>query len=231
LGTDADGSSESPLLRVLRAWLQKQRQVAETNLQSSMASEALRALFELKPAIARLAIYPDGFRPIALGLRNSYRDARKAFDSAFASGSDEDFHEWRKTLQHHWRHMQLLAPCWPAELSARVELARNLSQILGDDHDIALLRHLASAPTMSFASHEDVAAFLKRCRKCQKDLRRAARIRGSRLLVERSRPFVERIEAHWLAAAQGAKGASVKSRVDNVIAFSEAGAARERASA
>ena len=48
--------------------------------------------------------------------------------------------------------MQLLAPCWPSELSARAELSRNLSQILGDDHDLAQLVKLVSTPTMVFAS-------------------------------------------------------------------------------
>ena len=115
----------------------------------------------LRPAMAGLAVYPDGFQSVAKGLRQSYRGGRKALAKAFASGSDEDFHEWRKTLQHHWRHMQLLTPCWPSELSARVEISRSLSQILGDDHDIAMLQHLISAPTMSFASPDVTASFLK----------------------------------------------------------------------
>ena len=97
---------------------------------------------------------------------------------AFATGDDEDFHDWRKTLQHHWRHMQLLTPCWPSELSARAELARGLSQILGDDHDISLIQQLVSAPTLVFASPEDTVAFMKQCRERQKELRQEARNAG-----------------------------------------------------
>src|SRR6185437_13892719 len=112
------------------------------------------------------------------GLRQSYRGGRKALAKAFASGSAEDFHEWRKALQHHWRHMQLLTPCWPSELSARVEISRSLSQILGDDHDIAMLQHLISAPTMSFASPDVTASFLKHCRSRPRELRRDAKHLG-----------------------------------------------------
>jgi len=229
LAGEAEGDQDATPIRALRAWLHKRRQAAGRSLETSAASDAARSLFALRPAMANLAIYPNAFSPVAMGLRDSYRSGRKAFARAFASGSDEDFHEWRKTLQHHWRHMQLLTTCWPSELSARVEAARALSQILGDDHDIALLRHLVSAPTMVFASPEDTAAFLKRCRARHKALRREAEARGARLFAERSRPFAERIEAYWTTAAQRAEKPAIIARTGNVVAFGEVGAAGRRA--
>jgi hypothetical protein len=121
--------------------------------------------------------------------------------------------------------MQLLTPCWPSELSTRVEASRALSQVLGDDHDIALLGQLVSAPTMTFAAPDDTAAFLKRCRAQHKALRREAEMRGARLFAERSRPFVERIEAYWLTAAQREEKPAVAARGDNVIVLGEMGTA------
>lgn len=221
LGDDDLESGESTPIRSLRAWLHRRRQAAERSLEGSTASDAMRGLVALRPAMATLAVYPDAFQSVAKGLRQSYRSGRKAFAHAFANGSDEDFHEWRKTLQHHWRHMQLLTPCWPSELSARVEASRTLSQVLGDDHDIALVRQLVSAPTMVFASPEDTKAFLKRCRTRHKALRREAQTRGARLFAERSGPFVERIEAYWLTAAQGISETARPARADNVVAFGD----------
>jgi CHAD domain-containing protein len=231
LGKDPTGDDDGTAIRGLTAWLQQQRRAAEQSLEGNMAADAMRGLFGLRPAMANLAVYPDAFRPVAQGLRDSYRAGRSAFKHAFATRDDEAFHDWRKTLQRHWRHMQLLAPCWPSELSARAELSRNLSQILGDDHDLAQLVKLVSAPTMVFASPEDTAAFVKRCRKRQKALRREAQSRGARLFVERPKPFVERIEAYWSAAAQGAKRTAPKPIVSNVVAFGTTGTAgRARAS-
>jgi len=226
-----DPPGDTSPIPALRAWLHRRRQAAKRSLEANTASDAMRALVALRPALSGLAVYPDNFQPVAAGLHASYRSARKAFARAFETGSVEDFHDWRKTLQHHWRHMQLLAPCWPSELSARVELGRTLSQILGDDHDLALLRQLISAPTMVFASPEDTASFLKRCRDRHKSLRQEAKARGARLFVERPRPFVERIEAYWRTAADVAANTPVEARTDNVVAFGEAGAAsRARAS-
>jgi CHAD domain-containing protein len=215
----------------LKAWLLRRRKAAEHSLRGTMATEAMEALATLRPALANLAVYPDDFSPVAKGLRDSYRLGRKAFSQAFATGDDEDFHDWRKTLQHHWRHMQLLTPCWPSELSARAELARGLSQILGDDHDISLIQQLVSTPTLVFASPEDTVAFMKQCRQRQKDLRREAKKRGSRLLAERSGSFVDRIEAYWQDAARNAKKPLAVARPNNVVAFGATGtAARSRAS-
>lgn len=205
----------------LRAWLEKRRHAAEQNLEKSAASDAMRGLLELRPAFAGLAVYPDDFRSLAKGLRLCYRDTRKAFQHGFASDRDEDLHDWRKGVQHHWRQMQLLAPCFPSELTARAEAARTLSQILGDDHDISLLSRLISTPTMVFGTQEETAAFLKRCRKRHKALRKEASRQGELLFAERSRPFAERLAAYWSIAAGGAAKAAGEARVDNVVAFGD----------
>jgi CHAD domain-containing protein len=208
-------------LQSLRAWLHKRRHAAEQNLERSAASDAMRGLLEVRPAFAGLAVYPDDFRSLSKGLRRCYRAIRAAFRHAFAADRDEDVHEWRKGVQHHWRQMQLLAPCWPSELSARAEAARSLSQVLGDDHDISLLIRLVSTPTMMFGTPDETAAFLKRCRRRHKALRKDARTQGERLFAERARPFAERIETYWqLAAGDAAKDAADK-RPDNVVAFGD----------
>jgi len=208
-------------LHSLRAWLHKRRHAAEQNLEQSAASDAMHGLLALRPSFAGLAVYPDDFRSLAKGLRQCYRATRAAFYHAFTSERDEELHEWRKGVQHHWRQMQLLAPCWPSELSARVEAARSLSQILGDDHDISLLIRLVSTPTMTFGTQEETAAFLKRCRRRHKALRKEAQKQGERLFAERARPFAERIETYWQIAAGDAALAKAEKRPDNVVVFGD----------
>jgi CHAD domain-containing protein len=207
-------------LQSLRAWLHKRRHAAEQNLEKSAASDAMRGLLELRPSFAGLAVYPDDFRSLAIGLRLCYRATRTSFRHAFTAERDEDLHEWRKGVQHHWRQMQLLTPCWPSELTARAEAARSLSQLLGDDHDISLLIRLISTPTMMFGTPEETAAFLKRCRRRHKALRKEARKQGERLFAERARPFAARIETYWQIAA-GDAAAKPEARPDNVVVFGD----------
>jgi CHAD domain-containing protein len=219
--TPDDPASRGPI-QSLRGWLQKRRHAAEQNLERSAASDAMRGLLELRAAFAGLAVYPDDFSPLAGGLQRCYRTTRKSFKEAYDTDHADDVHDWRKGVQHHWRQMQLLAPCWPSELSARAEAARSLSQILGDDHDIALLCRLISTPTMTFGDPEATAAFLKRCRKRHKALRKEARVKGERLFFERPGPFAERIQAYWATAATGADKPVAPARPDNVVVFGDA---------
>jgi hypothetical protein len=223
LERDTEPSLALRPIQSMRAWLEKRRHAAEQNLERSAAGEALRGLLEIRGAFAGLAVYPDDFTPLATGLRRCYRATRTSFRNALSSGRDDDLHDWRKGVQHHWRQMQLLAPCWPSELTARAEAARAISQLLGDDHDISLLCQLVSTPTMTFGSPEETAAFLKLGRKRHRALRKEAAAQGARLFAERPRPFAERIEAYWTAAASRAgKPALVEpARQDNVVAFGD----------
>ena len=216
------GLGEGPM-QSIHSWLQKRRHAAEQNLAQSTASEALRLLLELRPRIAALVVYPDDFTPLARGLERSYRAARDQYKRAFATGDVDELHDWRKGVQQHWRQMQLLTPCWPSELSARAEAARGLSQVLGDDHDITMLMHLASTPTMTFGTPEDMAGFMKRCRIRLKALRKDAKVRGKRLFIEKPAPFAARIHAYWTTAAVGADKLPVAPRQEgNVVAIGDA---------
>jgi CHAD domain-containing protein len=210
-------------IQSVRGWVHKRRQVAEQSLAQTTASEALRKIVELRPALAGLTVYPDDFSSLARGLERCYRATRNHFKAAIRSDDAEELHDWRKGVQQHWRHMQLLTPCWPSELSARAEAARSLSQVLGDDHDVAMLMHLVQTPTMTFGSPEDTDAFLKRCRKRHKELRKDAKIKGERLFVEKPGPFAGRIHAYWTTAAVGAdKPVAPPVQQDNVVAIGEA---------
>lgn len=210
-------------ISALRSWLMERCEAAERKLEKSSASEALQMLLELRPRLARLIVYPDDFTPLSKGLQTCYRDARSQYKAAFSSSNADELHDWRKDVQQHWRHMQLLVPCWPSELGERTQAARRLSQVLGDDHDISNLMLLVSTPTMSFGDPEDVSGFRKRCKKRLRMLRKEARLSGKSLFFEKPSPFAERIHTHWKAAAAGAlKPVSPPRQENNVVAIGDA---------
>jgi hypothetical protein len=74
---------------------------------------------------------------------------------------------------------------------------------------------------MMFGTPDETAAFMKRCRRRHKALRKEARNQGERLFAERARPFAERIEAYWQIAAGDAAKRAAETRPDNVVAFGE----------
>jgi CHAD domain-containing protein len=133
------------------------------------------------------------------GLELAYRKARKAFRAAYGEPSDESFHAWRKRVQLHWRHMALLSRCWPEALSARAAEAKELSQLLGEDHDYAVLRAFCGEQA-TLLEPGDVVALTAHCQTCQGELRAEARPRGDRLFAERPGDLKERVTLYWTSA-------------------------------
>lgn len=167
---------------------------------SSAARTVRQRLRKAATAFADLPVRGSGFEPIAEGLETAYRRARKALTAAEADGSDETVHEWRKQVQHHWRHMLLLTRVWPEVLQARAHEAKALSQILGEDHDLAMLARFLHSEAAASVPRDQRAALDALCRARQGELRRAAAPRAHRLFAEPPRALRKRLTAYWHAA-------------------------------
>jgi CHAD domain-containing protein len=161
---------------------------------------ALTDLERAQRRMKRLRIAPDTFEALALGLTHSYRRAVKAFDAAYATGDDEAFHEWRKGVQAQWRHMQLLSRLWPEVIDARIAAARELSQFLGDDHDLSVLRVALTGEGGARLKSDQVRAISQMIASRQHALRAAAKPRGLKLFAESAKAHGKHMTALWGAA-------------------------------
>lgn len=168
----------------------------------AVIAEALENLLKSAKSFRRLKVGGGGFDIVEGGLRRSYGKALKCFAAAYASPHDEAFHEWRKTVQQHWRHMALISRAWPDHFASRVTAARALSQLLGDDHDLAMLRaHLSTLPTSRLpAMHVSEIERLATAR--QQELRAEAAPRGKQLFVEGAKGHSRRVGEIWRAAQE-----------------------------
>jgi CHAD domain-containing protein len=146
----------------------------------------------------------------APGLQHSYERGRTALSKACKKPSDLSFHDLRKASQWHWRHMALLSRAWPEYFEVRVAAARELSQILGDDHDLAVL----SAAAKHVLAGPERAQIEQLIRDRQEALRREAHPRAQRLFAERPRDFVSRISFYWEAGQHITPRASATSDED-----------------
>jgi CHAD domain-containing protein len=155
------------------------------------------------------------------GLGRTYRKARKAFRHAYRDPSDESFHAWRKRVQLHWRHMALLSRAWPEALSARASEAKELSRLLGEDHDHSILLALARQRGASILEADDLEALAALCGSCQAELRAASKPRGERLFAESTRDLEERVALYWTSAQSLAALEPAKERPAGLLAPSE----------
>jgi thiamine-phosphate pyrophosphorylase len=166
--------------------------------------EALTRLAAARGDFARLELDGEGFALVGKGLARGYRRGRKAFATAYENESDEAFHELRKAVQLHWRHMGLLTRAWPELLAARIAAAKRLSQMLGDDHDLAVFADFAQGLAPEKVPAKEVAAVVRLARRRQQELRTTAKPLLAQLYAEGKRGFVRRLALYWSAAQQSA---------------------------
>ncbi|MCF7853233.1 MAG: CHAD domain-containing protein, partial [Candidatus Pacebacteria bacterium] len=97
---------------------------------------------ELDEAGKRIMTWPlkkDGYGLVVKGFKRTYKRGRKAFAVAYAVPTDENVHEWRKRVKYHWYHIRMFQRIWPDVMKGLRKSLKTLSDLLGEDHDLALL--------------------------------------------------------------------------------------------
>lgn len=167
--------------------------------------EVLRRLGRARKALTRLPVHRYGADDVLEGIRLTYAEGRRCMERTYLSSDEEAFHEWRKPAQRHLRQMELIARCWPAAFKARIELASEMTSLLGAEHDLWVLRTVAETSLGGMLDEAALESFLALCRLRQQELRDRARPLGELLFAERPTAFHARIEAYWRSAVRSRK--------------------------
>ncbi|MBV8735604.1 MAG: CHAD domain-containing protein [Solirubrobacterales bacterium] len=136
-----------------------------------------------------------GWRAIEEGLVLSYKRGREAFARARRGGSMEDLHEWRKRVKDLWHHQRLLAPVGGPGVQGEAKDAHRLSDLLGDDHDLALLRQELTRGKM--AVPVDLDAVVELIDHQRTELQREAIAIGERVYADSPKAFRRRMRRTW----------------------------------
>jgi len=152
-------------------------------------AEALRAL---RPAIEAWDA-DDLFD----GLSSGYRKARRAMRAAFAARTPEQFHEWRKRIKDHWYHTRLIESAWPPVLEPQAKALHDLSRLLGDHHDLVVLRTTLREHPSEFASTRLLRAFDAFVVLRLAEVEEEAGELGLRLLADKPDAWLRRIRTYW----------------------------------
>jgi CHAD domain-containing protein len=146
--------------------------------------------------------------PVA-GLTRAYARGRKAFAVARATPTPELLHDWRKRAKDLWYHQRLLKPVWPPVLGAQADEAHALTELLGDDHDLAALaaRLVAPAP-LPPAVDAERGMLLALAEHRGGELRAAATQLGLRVYAEKPSAFSRRLARYVHVAVEEQRGAA-----------------------
>jgi len=184
----------SPLRRSLLA---KRRNIRKRVLQKDHAvSQIVEDLREAKKRVKDWPLKKRGWKAIEGGICRVYKEARQAMKSATAKNSDENLHEWRKRTKDLRYELELLAPVWRETIEPLVEQAHRLTDLLGDDHDLCVLRDVVEKE-MDSDDSIDKELLLALIDERRTSLQEEADELGRKLCAEGASQFVKRLKKYW----------------------------------
>jgi CHAD domain-containing protein len=139
---------------------------------------------------------------LVAGATREYERGRAALAAAEADPSVEHLHELRKRVKDLWHHGRLLEEAWPRVMKAEAKAAHDLSDVLGDDHDLAVLaervRRGVAIPAGTPVDDDAVVDLIALRRA---GLQAEAMPLARRLYAEPPKAFHRRLSAYVAAAA------------------------------
>jgi CHAD domain-containing protein len=177
-----------------------QRELQTRREDGSQEREMATAAAALTTGRGRVETWPlegDEWELIAPGIHRSYRRGRKRLREVEERVSDETLHEWRKRAKDLWYQLRLIQDAAPELIGTQAAQAHDLSDHLGDDHDLVLLREQAQRRREDFGEAGDQRLLLQLIDQRRGELQFAASSLGERIYSEKPKRFVKRLETRW----------------------------------
>jgi CYTH domain-containing protein/CHAD domain-containing protein len=181
-----------------RQILDSDREAATDTVQSQEAmAEAVELIEAGCGEIGGWQLGEDPGEEVVSALARVYRRGRQALRAAEANpGDDENFHEWRKRAKDLRYGLELLSCAWSGPLEATAEEADRLTDLLGDHHDLAVLREDLRQRRLGEEETRSLEAAIEAR---QEELATEAFSLGRRLYAERPKDLSRRLGRYWRA--------------------------------
>lgn len=197
-GLAAHASLRDETGQAVRAALVDRRDTAAPASEAAVAA-VRRELTLAGERVARWPLPDTGFDLVSGGLHRTYRRARRRLDTAAEQRTTESFHEWRKRVKDHRYQLRLLQDVWPPVLRAHRRELHALGELLGDDHDLAVLRTALDADPGGLGGAVAVAEVRVAVDQRRQHLQDRAVVLGRRSFAEAPDAFVRRLDGYWQA--------------------------------
>lgn len=198
LMADHDGSLDRTALGPIRRQftMERKSRIEDGDVDDHL-DEARERLVEARERAQSWTLDDDGWDAVAGGLKKTYGRAVDAAEKARDCPDGEQFHELRKRVKYHWYHCRLLENLWPDMMATRKHAAKQLSDILGDHHDLHVFAGRLAQDPDGFGSSADVEVAIGLARARQARLEAQAWPILNRMLVQQPKVLGKHFETLW----------------------------------
>ncbi len=195
--TASTAPASTPALQAVRDGLVARAEAA-TDAVTDDDERVQRARALLRQAHEGVAYWPlsDDVANVIGGLSKTYARGRKRLADCIADPSDGNLHEWRKRAKYSWYHVRLLQDAAPSVLGPLADRFHDLSDAIGNDHDLAVLTGIFHSAPDEFGGADAVREAQLLIDGHRLDLQRRALRLGVRLYVETPEAFGARMAGY-----------------------------------
>jgi CHAD domain-containing protein len=154
-------------------------------------------LKDAKEEIADWAISPKGWSAIDSSFKRVYKRGYQALDVVRSHPNVENLHDLRKRVKYLRYQLKILSPIWPKITEAWIDRTHELSDYLGEDHDLAVLKQLVLAQPERFDRQNSLSILANLIDRRREELQSAAIFLGRRIYTEKPSAFVDRMGNYW----------------------------------
>ncbi len=162
---------------------------------SALGDRAVGELGAVRVRVSEWELKCGGWRALKDGLRRSYRDGRRGYTRARTHRDAEQWHEWRKRVKDLWYHQRLLAEVAGPVVQGQAKDAHRLADLLGDTHDLDVLRDALARGR--FPAPVDTDALIALIDHRRDELQTKALWVAARVYAEKPKAFIARVGAAW----------------------------------
>jgi len=191
-------SGRLPFAKTRAELLRHQREIREEVLGKKDAFKGVDSA--MKEALDRLGEWTDvrdAWSSVGKGVRQVYRRGRQARTEVIKACTVDHLHEWRKQTKYLRYQLEILRPLRPTVLRPLAGRVDRLGELLGDDHDLAMLRREVAGDPERFGGPQAIEPLLKRIDQRRKRLERQAMRLGDAIFNRAPDAFVRRLHSYW----------------------------------
>jgi CHAD domain-containing protein len=178
---------------------EKRRATLKTVLGAGQAVDQARTALRMARGRAeRWKLRGDEWSALESGFARVYTQGQERFGVAYGDGATSDqFHAWRKRVKDLMFQVRLLRGIWPGVFKAWEKDLDALGDLLGEDHDLAVLQLTIGNDLHDALDPDDQRALRTAIDRRRTRLQTDARPLGLRLYAEPAKGVSDRIGVYW----------------------------------
>jgi CHAD domain-containing protein len=193
------GAAAASTVKVFRRALVQSRNTVKHDVMAAPTGLALtrRTLGSAHQRIEDCSLEKRGWSVLGKGMRRVYGRGRRMYRRARSDRCAAHLHGWRKQVKYLHHELAYLRPLWRGPIRKLADATDELSERLGVDHDLAILRAQVITHNRTFSSAAQQAEIIAAIEREREHLQSAAFMLGARIYAQKPADFSTRCGEYW----------------------------------